>query len=169
MDLSNNRTNFKAFEIPAINGFKFIFTYQLPCSYSFYHATNNDIKTVSLFSRNIESFELLETVQPNLSLFGLSFKKILGLGLEPRQFNYLKYVNTANEHEHWEIAISLNTGHTYRSNASSAVKEADIFSVTHVREIVSSHKITCVEVQTYMEVDLRSIIRAPKIVAKGLR
>ena len=109
-------------------------------------------------------------MQPNLSLFGLSFKKILGLGLEPRQFNYLKYVNTANEHEHWEVAVSLNTGQTYHSSTSSAAKEADIFSVTHVREIFGSgNRVTGVQVQTYAEVDLRSIIRAPKIVAKGLR
>ena len=103
-------------------GFKFLLTYQLPCSYSFYHSANNNVNAVSLFSRNIESFELLETVYPNLSLFGLSFKKILGLGLEPRPFNYLKYTNNAGECKHWEVVVSLSTGQAFRSSNSSTTK-----------------------------------------------
>ena len=168
LDLGANRPNFKVYESPASNGFKFILTYQLPCSYAFYHSTNSQTKTVSQFSRNIENFELLETIKPNLSRFQISFKKIIGLGLEPRFFNYLKYVNNSTESSHWEIAISLSAKQAARSGSTPAPKEADIFSVSRIKEGVEEGR-SVIWVKTYLEVDMRSVIRAPKIVAKGLK
>lgn len=69
---------------------------------------------------------------------GLEFKKILGLGLEPRCFTYIKYHNSPENGYNFEVCASVVNEYEDKNESESeigikSVKEADIFSISKIK------------------------------------
>ena len=129
-----------------------IISYQLPCSYSYYAQLLDNQEVTPLLSTVIAGCSVLETIHPNLTLLNLRFKKFMLL--EPRYFHYLKYQNSTGS-SHWEICISTKSKHS----SQVTEKECELSSICCLEE--------CQEqliLNSYIEVDLKSNIRARKVV-----
>lgn len=108
----------------------------------------------SQLSSIIASHQTTEVLMPNLTMNHLQFKKFMLL--EPRWFNYVKYVNSSSN-SHWEVCLSVKG----RPNSDINLKECDLFTVTCLQETSGG-----LSVNSYVEVDLKSNIRARKVVQR---
>lgn len=127
----------------------FIYTYRLPCTYSFYNSMMNDYQIQKKLDSNIDEFKMLELVSNNARVNYLSYKRMLIVS--PRDFVYLKYSNSW-EGECWDVSFSVPTDPT-----PSKVRAEIILSAVKVVEQPSY-----IEVQVYSEVDMKLRVN-PKI------
>jgi len=81
-----------------MSGFKFMISYQLPCSYYYYGELINSQKANNGLCTTIVDNGIVEVIHPNLAIHQLKFKKFMLL--EPRFFNYIKYHNNSDS-SHW--------------------------------------------------------------------
>lgn len=141
-------------EIETISGFKMLISYRLPCSYAFFSRANRDIEVVSVLNPTITGSRMVEAVHPNLTVNHLSFKKFMLL--EPRFFHYVKYENSTLN-SHWEICASIKG----RPESEVTEKECELTSVSCFEERKEG-----LVVNSYLEVDLKSNLRASKVVLR---
>lgn len=142
-------------DIDTISGFKMVISYQLPCSYAFYSELSNNQEISKLLCGVIGRNLIVEAIHPNLTVIELQFKKFMLL--EPRVFNFLKYQNSTGA-SHWEVCISAKG----RPSCEQNEKECELMVVSCFEEQKSR-----LTVNTYLEVDLKSNIRARKVVHRG--
>lgn len=82
----------------------FIYSFTLPCSFSFYSKMINDCDLQKLLDSNIEEYKVQEVVSPNARINYVAYKKVLIVS--PRDFVSLKY-NTDSGIDHWDVSISI--------------------------------------------------------------
>ena len=129
--------------------------YRLPCSYDFYRRVNGDYSAVCTLNPIITANRIEETLQPNLTLNHLSFKKFMLL--EPRFFRYVKY-NNSSDKQHWEVTASVRA----RPECEPSAKECELTTITCLEEQGSSG----LGVHSYLWVDAKSNIKARKVVER---
>ena len=102
----------------------------------------------------ITGFNIEEVIHANLTVNSLHFKKFMLL--EPRYFRYIKYYNSS-EGSHWEVCTSVKG----RPESEANEKECELTSIScfeeHAEGLIAN---------VYMEVDLKSNIKASKVVQR---
>lgn len=129
-----------------------ILSYWLPCSYAYYSSLSRELS--GELASVISNHQITEVLQSNLTMNQLQFKKFMLL--EPRWFNYIKYLNSSGS-SHWEVCLSVKG----RPISDTAIKECELFAVTCFNEVAHG-----LNVNSYIEVDLKSNIRARKVVQR---
>jgi hypothetical protein len=82
----------------------FVYSFKLPCTYSFYNGMLNDYTLQKKLDNNIDEYKMLELVTNNARVNYLSYKKVLIVS--PRDFVYMKYSNSW-ENEYWDLSFSV--------------------------------------------------------------
>lgn len=70
----------------------FVYSFRLPCTYSYYCGMLNDYTLQKRMDTNIDDYRLLELITNNARVNYLSYKKVLIVS--PRDFVYMKYSNS---------------------------------------------------------------------------
>ena len=82
----------------------FVYSFRLPCTYSFYNGMLNDYSLQKRMDNNIDEYRMLELITNNARVNYLSYKKVLIVS--PRDFIYMKYSNSW-ENEYWDLSFSV--------------------------------------------------------------
>ena len=96
---------------------------------------------------------MLELYTNNLRMNYLSYKKVLIVS--PREFVYLKYTGVVEGGEYWEVAFSVEREGLGEEKGEKKVRGEIVLSASRVVE-----KEEGIEVQVYMEVDMRLAVSA---------